>query len=249
MTQITRLRGVTAAMPVSQQSLGTGQLLVIGGPQAAATVTMRPDLSTQVPLSTLWGYLDQRQGPPPGLAVPGTPARLEITASMAGGLAGQLGPVSATVIVQDAYGLAYELPAGVDGRGRSPASARRPAGRAGSHIGRRPAVAAAWRRLPAAAARIVADLQHAAHVRRALAIDGNSVITISSIAASATPTGPFAAPFAAGRALARWRVRTSAPGLETIIGTCSAGHADGSRKPSSYRGSRRPGRGAHPGSR
>ena len=50
-TQITRLRGVRAAMPVSLESLGTGQLLAIGGPQAAATVTMRRDLSAPVPMS------------------------------------------------------------------------------------------------------------------------------------------------------------------------------------------------------
>ncbi len=152
--QITRLRGVTAAMPVSQQSIGTGQLLAIGGPQAAATVTMRSDLSTQVPLSQLWSYLDQHQGPLPGLAVPGRPERLAITASMTGGPNDALGPVAASVTIQDAYGLAYDLPGGHDACGWTPTSAGRPVG----HASRRG--------VSGAAHRSVARLQHAAQPTR-----------------------------------------------------------------------------------
>jgi hypothetical protein len=236
-TQITRLRGVTAAMPVSQQSLGTGQLLAIGGPQAAATVTIRRDLSAPVPVSTLWSYLDQRQGPSPGLAVPGRPERIEITASMVGGPAGQLGPVAVTVTVQDAYGLAYELPAGTmaaNGRPQrlvvqlvapaGPTSAG--ATTAGATTGRATTGSAAY---PLRLLGLSLSYNMPPNPA-ALATDGNSVISLRSLSASPSLTAPFGAPFAFGRALAGWRVRTSSPGLETIIGRLG-GQSDGSLKP------------------
>jgi hypothetical protein len=201
-TQVTRLRGVTAAMPVSQQPLGSGQLLVIGGPQAPATVTMRPDLSTQIPLSQLWGYLDQHQGRREGLPVPGHPVRLEITASMAGGLKNQLGPVSASVIVQDAYGLTYALPAGsmaADGRPHPLVAQLGP-----------PAGAAYPLRL------LSISLTYNMPLARAPRAAAPAVIEVGSIALSNAQTGPFAAPFASGRELAGWRPRTSATGLDEV---------------------------------
>ena len=226
-TQITRLRGVTAAMPVSQQSLGTGQLLAIGGPQAAATVTMRRDLSAPVPVSTLWSYLDQHQGPSPGLAVPGRPERIEITASMVGGPAGQLGPVAATVTVQDAYGLTYELPAGTMAANGRP---HRLIVQLGASAG--PASAGATTGSAAYPLRLLGlSLSYNMPPNpAALATDGNGVISFRSLAASPSLTAPFGAPFAVGRALAGWRVRTSSVGLETIIGRLG-GQSDGSLKP------------------
>ncbi len=226
-TQITRLRGVTAAMPVSQQSLGTGQLLAISGPQAAATVTMRRDLSPRVPVSSLWSHLDQRQGPPPGVAVPGRPERIEITASMAGGPAGQLGPVAATMTVQDAYGLAYQLPAGtMAANGRPHQLIVQLDGSAGPSSGGPSSAAAAYPlRLLGLSLSYNMPPDPAA-----LAADGNAVIRFSSLAASPSLTAPFGAPFAAGRAIAGWRPRTSALGLETIIGRLG-GQSDGSLKP------------------
>ena len=200
-TGVTRLRGVTAAMPVGQQSLSNGQLLVIGAPQAAATVTMRSDLSRQVPVSRLWSYLDQRDGRLPGLAVPGRPERLAFTVSMTGGAGGQLGPASATVTVQDRYGLAYALPSGTipaDGRPH----------RLIIQLG--PASGIAY------PLRIIGlSLTYAMPPDPgALAADGNSVITFSSVAASAGQSEPFGSPFASGQALAGWRVEAFAPGLE-----------------------------------
>lgn len=199
-TQVTRLHDVTAAMPVSQQPLATGQLLVIGARQAPATVTMRRDLSTDVPISQLWGYLDA--GTAPGLQVPGRPARLEITASMAGGLADQLGPVSATATVQDAYGLAYALPAGTmaaDGRPHRLIVQLAPPGGAAYPL-----------RLIGLSLTYNLPL---APVSPAAAI---AIVDFRSIATSAQAAGSFAAPFAAGQALAGWRPRTSAPGLDDI---------------------------------
>ena len=231
-TQVTRLRGVSAAMPVSQQSLGTGQLLAISGPQAAATVAMRGDLSGHVPVSRLWSLLDQRKGPLPGVAVPGRPERIEITASVAGGPASQLGPVAATVTVQDAYGLAYELPAGTmaaDGRPHQlivklggPDGPTSGSSTSGGPTSDRPAYP-----LRLLGLSLSYDMPPNP---AALATDGNAVISFRSLAASPSLTAPFGAPFAAGQALADWNPRISAPGLETIIGRLG-GESDGSLKP------------------
>ncbi len=57
-------------------------------------------------------------------------------------------------------------------------------------------------------------------------------MTFASVAASPAATGPLGAPFAAGRELAGWRPRTSAPGLDRITGSVLQGQADGSRRPS-----------------
>ena len=221
-TAITRLRGVTAAMPVSQQALnGNAQLLAIGGPQAAGTVTIRPDLSGQMPVRQLWSYLDQRQGPEEGLAVPGRPERIAISASMAGGHAGQLGPVSATVIVQDAYGLTYSFPTQA-----MPADGR-------SHqliieLGRSRGIAYPLRLLSVA---LTYNIPLAANPARAKGAGASAVVRFTSVSASSAPTGPFSAPFAAGRELAGWQSRISAPGLDAISSERLGGLADGSVRP------------------
>ncbi len=220
-TAISRLHGVTAAMPVSQQSLGNAQLLAIGGPQAAATVTMRSDLSAGVPESKLWSELDDRAGRPEGLAVPGRPERLAITASLAGGLAGQLGPVSATAIVQDAYGLAYSLPAGTmaaDGRPHELIA----------ELGPSAGIAYPLRLLSVA---LTYNMPFAATSARALAADGSAVVTVSGISASDRAAGPFAAPFAAGKALASWQPRLSSPGLDGVSSKLLRGQSSGSARP------------------
>jgi hypothetical protein len=221
-TGITRLHGVTRAMPVSQQPLGgQAQLLVIGAPQAAATVTMRPDLSTQVPASKLWRYLDQRQGPPEGLAVPGRPERIGIAASIAGGLAGQLGPVSASVTVQDHYGLTYSFPAGTmpaDGRPHDLVI----------QLGASRGIAYPLRLLSVA---LTYNIPFAPTSARARAADASAVATFTSVSASSRPAGPFGAPFAAGRDLAGWQPQASAPGLDAISSEELGQQAHGSVRP------------------
>jgi hypothetical protein len=221
-TQITRLPGVTAAMPVSQQSLGTGQLLAIAAPQAAAIVLMRPDLSAPVPASQLWRPLSQVS--PAGLAIPGRPDRLEIGASMAGGLADQLGPVSATLTVQDAFGLVYTVSTGaIPADGRSHELIAQLAASSGSS---RPAYP-----LRLLGLSLTYDMPFTPTSRRAIAADAVAVVKLSSVAASDTPTGPFPAPFAPGSALARWRIRTSAFGLAAAISLLKGQNA-GSQQPS-----------------
>jgi hypothetical protein len=226
-TAITGLHGVTAAMPVSQQSLGSNaQLLVIGGPQAAATVTMRPDLSPDVPVSQLWSsYLDQRVGPPEGLAVPGRPERIAISASMAGGLAGQLGPVSATITVQDAYGLTYSFPTttiAADGRLHDLVA----------ELGPARGIAYPLRLLSVA---LQYNVPFAPTSKRAEVADAAAVVRISSVSASGSLAGPFGAPFAAGRQLARWQAQESASGLDAISSELLKGQSGGLRQPSTVR--------------
>ena len=214
-TAITGLHGVTAAMPVSQQPLGTGQLLAIGGAQAAATVTMRPDLSPQAPVRKLWSDLDQGAGPP-GLLVPGRPERLALTASVACGSAGQLGSISATVTVQDGYGLTYSFPAGTmpaDGRPHHLVVQLGPAS----------GIAYPLHLLSVA-------LQYDVPFAPAPATDRSAVLQISSVAASGRPAGPFGAPFAAGRQLAQWPLRTSSFGLDAISSQAQ-GQSEGSLRP------------------
>ncbi len=215
---LTRLPGVTDAMPASEQPVGpAGQLLAIGAPQAAGIVTMRSDLSRQIPLPHLWSYLDQHQGPREGVPIPGHPARLAIMASMAGGLAGQLGPVSATAVVQDAYGLAYSLPAGT-----MPADGH-------THdlvvqLGTSAGVAYPLRLLSMS---LTYNMPLTSARTRVAA---TAVIKISALASSATAAGQFGAPFAAGRVLAGWRARTSAPGLDEVSRLLQ-GQTDKSQKP------------------
>jgi hypothetical protein len=105
--RIASLTGVTSAVPVSQVPLGgSSQMLVIGTPQAARTVLLRPDLAP-VPPAALYKVIGT--GSRAGLALPGRPRRLEITASLGDGRGPQLGPVTATAIIEDAFGLAYQV--------------------------------------------------------------------------------------------------------------------------------------------
>ncbi len=117
--QVAEAPGVRAAMPVATGGTGSGaELLAIDARAAAATVLLRGDLSAE-PAPQLWRRL-AAPGPAPGLAIPGRPARLEITASLTpGSAAARPGPASVTVTVQDADGVAYLVPAGTlpaDGR-------------------------------------------------------------------------------------------------------------------------------------
>ena len=202
--RITRLPGVTAAMPVISEPYGRGELLAVGGPQAAATVTMRPDLSPALPESLLWRALDA--GGTPGLALPGRPERMELAASMAGGLADQLGPVSATVTVQDAYGLAYMFPAGT-----MPAD-----GRPHELVARLAASAGAAYPLRLLGVSLTFHMPPAATSARAMTADARAVLTVRAVAVSSSLRGPFGAPFATGRALAGWRPRTINAGLGAL---------------------------------
>jgi len=215
--RITALSGVSSAVPVSQVPVAGSQLLVLGTPQAAQTVALRPDLSA-VPPSRLFSGI--AAGTQPGIAVPGKPYRLEIAASLAGGVGDQLGPVSATLTVQDAYGLAYSLTTNA-----MPAD-----GRMHDLIARlaSPAGAAYPLRLIGLALNYnMPPYPLSAAAKRA---DQSAVLRIGGIAASTTANGPFAKPFSAGLALAAWRGHAADPGLSALEGTLG-GLTDGSAGP------------------
>jgi hypothetical protein len=218
-SRMTRLPGVTAAMPVSTQSYGGGELLAVGGPQAGSTVTMRPDLAAPLRPSQLWHEL--AEGVQPGLALPGQPERLAITVSMAGGLHGSLGPVSASVTVQDAYGLAYTFPAG-----SIPAD-----GRPHQLVARLAAAAGAAYPLRLIGVSLTYSMPVATKSAAALIADAKAVVTFGSAAASNRQHGPFGAPFASGRELAGWRPKSLGAELGTL-GNELQGETDGMQQPS-----------------
>jgi FtsX-like permease family len=109
---LTRAPGVTGSTPVvrSQISLpnsGTAQFLALDSRRAAAVATIRPDLADGSPRAVL----DRLAPPKPaGTAIPGRPARLLITTSMTPGVSGR--PVL-FVQLTDAYGISYQVQAGV----------------------------------------------------------------------------------------------------------------------------------------
>jgi FtsX-like permease family len=110
---VTRAPGVTAATPVirSQFTLpagATSTLLALDARQAASVATIRPDLAGGSPAALL-----QRITPPagaPGVAVPGRPGQLVVTARLAAA-----GVTQAVLLVElrDAFGVTYLAEAGL----------------------------------------------------------------------------------------------------------------------------------------
>jgi hypothetical protein len=220
-TGIARLPGVTAAMPVSAvQISGSGQLLVLDAALAARTVTLRPDLSAR-PARQLFAAITTRSRP--GLVLPGRPAQLELTASLtdpASATAGAgLGPVSATLTVQDAYGVSYPIqttaiPA--DGRYHDLVAD----------------LSAAGTGYPLRLTGISLSYTMPAYPLTALAAraDQLAVLHVGGFTVRQSDTGPFSPLFATGRAIAAWSDQTADPGLLfTLSGL--AGLSDGSVKP------------------
>ena len=135
--------GVTAAMPVSvEQADSRGTLLAIDARQAGSTALLRPDLSP-LPAARLWRLL--APSAPAGLALPGRPAQLAVTARLDAGRQVGLRGLTGSMLLQDADGVVYTLPAGpvpADGRSHVLTVRIAPSGQ-----------------LPAAAARAVAELR------------------------------------------------------------------------------------------
>jgi len=113
---ITAAPGVLDAMPVARiGDTGPGEVLAVGAQTAAPTVLLGPDFSRLSP-AALWRPLVPVR--PGGLALPGEPARLAVSASLSRSAAG-LSPVLASLDVTDAAGVSYSVPAGqlpADGR-------------------------------------------------------------------------------------------------------------------------------------
>jgi hypothetical protein len=207
-TGIARLPGVTAAMPVSAvQISGSGQLLVLDAALAARTVTLRPDLSAR-PARQLFAAITTRSRP--GLVLPGRPAQLELTASLtdpASATAGAgLGPVSATLTVQDAYGVSYSIqttaiPA--DGRYHDLVAD----------------LSAAGTGYPLRLTGISLSYTMPAYPLTALAAraDQLAVLHVGGFTVRQSDTGPFSPLFATGQAIAAWSDQTADPGLDSEL--------------------------------
>lgn len=215
--------GVLHAMPVASEGTGSdSEIIALDARTAAATVLLRSDLSPY-PASQLWRRIIP-QGRPPGLAIPGRPARLEIMARLAAGSAASSpGALAVAVTIQDAHGIGYLVDAGslaADGR---------------THA-------------------LVADLsvtRQAAYPLRLLGLSfsyllpplpGSSLsvpparLTIAGLAVQPAAGGPFAAPFAAGDALASWADAASSPGIGSSAQPSSRSGAADSGAPAEITG-------------
>jgi hypothetical protein len=203
---VAHVPGVTAAMPVtSTPGAASGEILGLDPRAAARTVELRSDLSP-VPAAALWRKITP-YGRPPGVLLPGRPARLRITAGLTGGGAGKLGVAAATLEVQDASGLVYTVPGGrmpSDGRGHALVATLAPARQANYPL-RLLGISVSYTMPPYAGPQ---------HLRRAH--HSPASLVISGLAVAQAPSGPFGAPFAGGTALARWRPAVSSPGLDNI---------------------------------
>jgi hypothetical protein len=217
---LVRTRGVRSAMPVAVFNSGFS-VLALGARQAAATVLLRPDLSS-LPPAQLWRRITPAV-PGPGLTLPGRPARLAVVAALLpsraaqpGSQPGGLGAGQVSLSVQDGSGTVYTVPAGTlpaDGRDHdltavldAAGGARYPLRLLGLTVGYQlPGFPAPP--YPGAAARrdALRAEQRRAAARMTLAVRG--------LAVSPRTSGGFPAPFAGGGALLRWHAAASAAGL------------------------------------
>lgn len=231
-TAVSRAPGVTAATPLTSVPSGSGgNLLVLDARTAPATVLLRPDLSPG-PAAALWRQITPSP-PEAGVALPGRPARLEITASLlprsaggrrsgsaggqrSGSAGGQPGEASASVSVQDASGVIYSVPAGT-----LPADG-------GDHglIAVLSATRQADYPLRLLGLSLTYLMPHGAPApagKPGPAGTGPAGLAITGIAVAPAATGAFAAPFANGGALAAWRSAAPSPGLVTLTAPVPAG--------------------------
>jgi hypothetical protein len=210
---ISHAPGVTAAMPVSRlTATSRGTVLALDARQAAAAMALRPDLSP-LPAAALWRRITPA-ATPPGLVLPGRPARLEVLVSAAAG-AGPgpgLGQLSATATIQDAAGVAVTLPAVTLPAGSLPAD-----GQDHALIADLSEIRQASYPLRLLGLSLTYSLPPFPGSRLATQAAGRrATITISGVALSSAAAGPFAAPFAGGGALAAWRVTASAASLAVL---------------------------------
>lgn len=190
---IAHTRGVASADPVTTAALPatSSSLIALDSRRAAATVLLRPDLS-RLPPVTLWRHLRPASQAPPGIALPGSPARLEISASL-GPARARIRPATVSLSIQDASGSVYQVPAGAldaDGHSHDLVATLAPSGRAVYPL-RLLAIAVSYQ-LPLANPH------------------GEAAFMVGTAAVSPDPAGAFAAPFATGTALRGWLPTVSA---------------------------------------
>jgi ABC-type antimicrobial peptide transport system permease subunit len=200
--------GVTAATPASIASIGSGgRLIALGAATAGQAILLRPDLSP-LPLASLWRSIIPPR--PPGLALPGLPDRLQILAALGAGpdtsaaaLRREPGSATVTALIQDADGVSYQLPAGVlpaDGH-RHALVVPLPGPRQASYPLRLLSLSLTYVLPPYDPARPLAA--------------PTANLSIFSLAAAGTASGPFGRPFRHGDALAAWPAAGSSAHVPT----------------------------------
>ena len=115
-SQLAHARGVLGAMPVSNFNSGF-DVYALNARAAAATVLLRPDLAG-LPVPALWRRIVPAHAAP-GLALPGRPARIAVTAAISPPRGIRFGTLPVSLSVQDGWGIVYSVPAGslpADGR-------------------------------------------------------------------------------------------------------------------------------------
>jgi hypothetical protein len=187
---IATARGVGAAMPVAIDTQPSGAQVLAVGRQAAAVVLLRSDLAAE-PAARLWRSIIP-PGPLPGLALPGRPARLEISALLGGGAARAVGRMSATLSIQDADGIMYSVPAGQLTSGHD----------------RLVAVLSPTRRAIYPLRLLGVSLTYTLPLA---SVPGRLTLAVTGLAVSPAATGAFPPGFASGNALRQWRPAVSVP--------------------------------------
>ena len=199
--------GVRSAMPVATFNSGF-PVFALNAREAASTVLLRPDLSA-LPAAALW----QRITPPhrgPGLTLPGRPRQLAVTAMLRPPPGGHLGALSASLSVQDGWGIVYSVPAGTlpaDGRDHQLTASlaathgqpRYPLRLLGLSLGYQlPGFPVPPPHAPPPALQAASRDEH-----RAAA--GRATLTIHALAPSGPAAGGSQAPVIPGADLTRWR--------------------------------------------
>jgi hypothetical protein len=213
-------RGVHTAMPVAAFNSGFS-VLALGARQAAATVLLRPDLSS-LPPAQLWGRITPRTAGP-GLMLPGHPARLAVVAALLPPGAGQpgshpggLGAGQVSLSVQDGSGTVYTVPAGAlpaDGRDHDLAAVLDAAG--GTRYPLRLLGLTVSYQLPGFPAPPYpsAEARRAALRAEQRQAATRATLAVRGLAVSPRTSGGFPAPFAGADALLRWHAAASSADL------------------------------------
>jgi len=212
---LARAPGVLGAMPVSTFNSGF-DVYALNARDAAATVLLRPDLAGP-PLSVLWRRISPAR-PGPGLALPGRPDQIAVTATVSPPRGTRLGALPVSLSVQDGWGIVYQVPAGslpADGRahrlaadlaaGPGRGEPRYPLRLLGLSLSyQMPSFPAAA--LATAAAKSVEDRVASAR----------ATLHVAAVAVADRARGAFSAPLAGAGVLTGWHAAADAAGLADL---------------------------------
>jgi hypothetical protein len=219
-SQIAHSRGVLGAMPVSNFNSGF-DVYALNARAAAATVLLRPDLAG-LPVPALWRRLVPARAAP-GLALPGRPARVAVTAAVSPPRGVRFGALPVSLSVQDGWGIVYSVPAGslpADGRAHRLVAGLAAPGQAAAGTGqaryplRLLGLSLSYRLppFPVSSLGIAAGKQAQAPIAAARA-----TLDVRALAVSPRGSGGFPAPFTVatrpGGMLPRWHATAAAAGL------------------------------------